>query len=326
MRIVGVLGAVPGVILDAVVDRRPEALASPALASAARRVVDGSDLFDVDPPDLLCIASNAPSHAEYALRAIRAGVSRILVEKPMACSVAECDRMIEAAEGAGVRLAVDHGRRYAPLYQWIQGQIAAKRWGEPRAVWIQRPGIGLGCLATHSFDLAAFLIGRPPVAVTGWVDRAMRANPRGPEFNDPGGTVVMDFGDGIRAVIAQIEDGSGPMSVEVDLTSARIRIDESSGSVEILERDRTVVPAPGRAAVFSHAAVPADVDSRVDMGRMIAAVLRELMGTGPIAADGECGRLSIEVLTAAYVSHDRGQVPIRLPLAVEHRDRWLPIT
>jgi len=41
-------------------------------------------------------------------------------------------------------------------------------------------------------------------------------------------------------VIAQIEDGAGPMSVEIDLTAARVRIDEKWGEAEVIERDLAV--------------------------------------------------------------------------------------
>lgn len=55
-------------------------------------------------------------HCPISLQIIESG-KHVLVEKPMAISVAEADRMIEAADKAGVNLMVGHTRRYDPAYQ-----------------------------------------------------------------------------------------------------------------------------------------------------------------------------------------------------------------
>jgi predicted dehydrogenase len=55
-------------------------------------------------------------HAPVAIAAAQAG-RHVFVEKPMALSSAECARMIEAAEGADVRLMVGTMKRYDPAYE-----------------------------------------------------------------------------------------------------------------------------------------------------------------------------------------------------------------
>lgn len=52
-------------------------------------------------------------HAEYAIRALRAG-KHVFCEKPMAVSVEECERMIRAAEDAGRRLGVAYRAHFEP--------------------------------------------------------------------------------------------------------------------------------------------------------------------------------------------------------------------
>ena len=75
-------------------------------------------------------ASVRPSgpHAEQAIAAASAG-KHVLVEKPMALSLAEADAMIAACERAGVHLGVMLQRRFDPIYARMHGAIAAGRLG-----------------------------------------------------------------------------------------------------------------------------------------------------------------------------------------------------
>lgn len=315
-----------GLELAAVVDAREEALAPFAEQPGAGRYGSTTALYAALIPDLVCIATNGPSHTDLAIEAMNRGVRRVLVEKPMACSLAECDRMMAIADEKGVRLAVDQSRRWDPMYRWLRDQIRSGRWGQPRAAWIQRPGIGLGCLATHSFDLVQFLFDKEPRAITAWVDEPVASNPRGERFVDPGGFVVMDFGPGLRATVAQIEDGAGPMSVELDLTGARVRIDEKSGELEVIARDLSIKPGPDRPPVFERLEVPSGLATRPSMPVMLTGVLKELASGGDMDCDARHGRSAVETLVAAHLSHQRGHVPQALPLVAEDREQWLPVT
>lgn len=305
----------------ALCDRRAEALEAVSCPGAAR-VTDAEAVWALT-PELVCVTTNGPSHAPLTLAALEAGVRRVLVEKPLGCSVRECETMIAAAEKVGARLAVDQLRRYDPVYVWLAERIASGAWGAPRALWVQRPGIGLGCNGTHSFDLVRYLTGREVTRVTGWVDAPVGKNPRGAEFVDPGGLVVMELEGGARAVVAQPEDGAGPTSVEVHLTGARIRVDERTGHTEVLERDLSIKPSPTQGVVYREVAAPPPGPR--DLGGMIRGVISELAGEGELRCAARHGLKAVEVLAAAYVSHRRG-APVTLPLDEEGRGLWLPVT
>jgi predicted dehydrogenase len=326
LRIADVLAGMPGVELTAVVDKRTEQLELPATRHALNRLQSADELFAHHDVDVVCIATNGPSHSELALAAMEAGVRRLMIEKPMACSLAECDAIIAKAHQTNSRVVVDHVRRYSPAYQWLQQRIASGDWGKLRAIWMQRPGIGLGCNAVHSFDTVVMLAGLPVERVTGWVDPPVGHNPRGAQFVDPGGLVIMELAGGVRAVVAQIEDGAGPTAIEIDLTAARVRIDERSGAIEIVERDLSVKPGPGRPAVVKYNQAPEGILANTAMPQMIRGCLDDLISDSP-NADGRLGRLAIEVLVATYLSHESGNVPVALPLAnTEAINRWLPVT
>jgi predicted dehydrogenase len=65
----------------------------------------------LDRVDAVLVASPPHLHAAHAIDCLRAGV-HVLVEKPMALGVVDCDRMIAAAEQSGAILAVALNRRF----------------------------------------------------------------------------------------------------------------------------------------------------------------------------------------------------------------------
>lgn len=324
-RLAKVVEQVPGLSLAAVVDRSEQALGWGELPSNIGRFKDAGAAW-ASGVDMALISTNGPSHAPLAIGAMRAGVKRVMVEKPMACSVRECRDMITTAKETGARLAVNQSRRHDPLYRWVREKIRSGEWGQPRTIWIQRPGIGLGCLGTHYFDLIRFLSDREVTRVTAWIDDFIGPNPRGKEFVDPGGLVVAEMGLGLRGVVAQIEDGAGPMSVEIDMTAARIRVDEQQDRFEVIARDLSVKPAPGKPAVFSVQPVPEELRAKTDVSMMAKGVLENLASDQPLECDPLHGLASIEVLAAAYLSHQQGNMPVNLPLSDEGEKLWLSVT
>jgi len=63
--------------------------------------------------DAVSVCVPTEHHVKVALAVIKAGVS-VLVEKPLAATVADASRVVDAAKGAGVTLAVGHIERHNP--------------------------------------------------------------------------------------------------------------------------------------------------------------------------------------------------------------------
>jgi predicted dehydrogenase len=63
--------------------------------------------------DIIYIVLPNSMHAEYTIRGFQAG-KNVLSEKPMACTTAECQKMIEAGRAAGKKLMVAYRCRYEP--------------------------------------------------------------------------------------------------------------------------------------------------------------------------------------------------------------------
>jgi predicted dehydrogenase len=70
----------------------------------------------------VAIATPHPQHAAPAMAAMRAG-AHVLVEKPLAASLRDCDAMIEAARASGVKLGVICQRRWYPAVRRVQAAI-----------------------------------------------------------------------------------------------------------------------------------------------------------------------------------------------------------
>jgi UDP-N-acetyl-2-amino-2-deoxyglucuronate dehydrogenase len=81
------------------------------------------DLVRRDDVDGVCVCSPSGPHGPQATAAARAG-KHVLVEKPMALTLAEADEAIDAARTAGVVLGVALQRRTEPAYQALQAAIA----------------------------------------------------------------------------------------------------------------------------------------------------------------------------------------------------------
>src|SRR5690606_25728106 len=86
-----------------------------------------------DNPDIDAVYLVLPNHlhAEFAIRAFQAGRD-VLVEKPMAVSVAECEAMIAAGQRSGRLLSVAYRLRYEPNTREMIRLARERVFGAPR--------------------------------------------------------------------------------------------------------------------------------------------------------------------------------------------------
>jgi predicted dehydrogenase len=99
--------------LCAVVDPAP-AGAEMAAAAGVPRYAAVEELLARDRPDGVVLATPNALHVPQALQCIAAGVA-VLVEKPVAATVAEAERLVREAEKPGARVLVGHHRAHSPI-------------------------------------------------------------------------------------------------------------------------------------------------------------------------------------------------------------------
>ncbi len=122
----------PGVSLAAVADPAPGA--AQMLASslgASKYFIDPGSVFADEEIDAVVIAAPARFHADLVVAAAGAGKS-VFCEKPMALTLADADRAINAAREAGVVLQVGFNRRFAPDWMAARCLLDDGRLGSPR--------------------------------------------------------------------------------------------------------------------------------------------------------------------------------------------------
>lgn len=174
------------------------------------------ELLADDEVDAVYIATPVHLHAEQTIAAAAAG-KHVLCEKPMARSVAECDRMIDAYRGTKLKLGVAYYRHFYPVIQRVKeviqageigipvlAQINAFEWFSPQAdhprSWLLRKGqsgggpmFDFGC---HRIEVLSNILG--PIKQV----RAMVANVLFEREVEDTATALFQFQRGACAVLS----------------------------------------------------------------------------------------------------------------------------
>jgi predicted dehydrogenase len=128
-----ILSALEGARLTAVVDTIPDRAREGAAAAGARAVSDFREILD--DVDAVTIAVPTELHRDIAVPFLERGVS-VLVEKPMARSLAEADEILQAARRGSATLAVGHTERYNPAVAAVAPLVTS-----PRFIEVHRLGV-----------------------------------------------------------------------------------------------------------------------------------------------------------------------------------------
>jgi predicted dehydrogenase len=136
-RVAPALRDAPGSRLMAVARARAELLADfAARHGAARSYADWRALVADPETDAVYVATPVRLHAEQTIAALEAG-KHVLVEKPMAMNVAECERMLAASRASGRRLGVAYYRHLYPAVRRLRELLRSGELGAPVLAEIQ---------------------------------------------------------------------------------------------------------------------------------------------------------------------------------------------
>jgi phthalate 4,5-cis-dihydrodiol dehydrogenase len=130
------LAADPRIQLVAAADPRSEATDRFARDFGARTYADINDLCADEAVEVVYVATPHQDHARHVAAAARQR-KHVLVEKPMAITLAQCTAMIEAIEEAGVRLIVGHSHSFDRPIQRARELIADGTLGAVRMIQAQ---------------------------------------------------------------------------------------------------------------------------------------------------------------------------------------------
>lgn len=199
--------------LVAVADPSPAACAQIGAAGGVAAYAQLDALLEDSRVDAVYVASPHPFHAAQAIAALRAG-KHVLVEKPMALSLADCLAMQQAAAATGRVLMVGPSHGFDRPVRHAAELIASGAFGEPRLItafnytdFLYRPrrseelddrqgGGVVFSQGAHQIDVVRALAGRPVRSVRALAGSWDPARPSVGAYN-----AFLRFGGGLSATL-----------------------------------------------------------------------------------------------------------------------------
>ena len=324
-------GQIKGARLSAVCDLVPERARQFADKYGVPSFASIEGLLGHGEFDAVSVLTPSGMHAEHAIAALQAGFD-VVVEKPMALTLPDADRMVAAADRAGRRLFVVKQNRFNVPVVKARGALESGRFGklvlgtvrvrwcrdqkyyaqDPwRGTWAQDGGV-IANQASHHVDMLGWFMG--PVE----------------SVHARGATALVDI-EAEDTAVATIKFRNGALGV-VEATGATrprdlegsLSVLGSGGSVEIsgfavnqIRHWNFCETVPGDAEVLERYSVnPPNVYGFGHQAYYEHVVSCLVHGT-PALVDGREGRASLELVVALYESMASGR-EVHLPLKVEH--------
>ncbi len=233
----GAAEAVPETRLAAIAEVDPERLAAATERWGGSGYADYRDLLRDPAVDAVVVALPHLLHLEVTEAALRAG-KHVLLEKPMAMTVAECDAMIAAAAEASRELMIGHIHHFFPENRELRRLVAAGAVGQPvmatdtwyKPFWEgQRPpwflddaqGGGMWPMnGSHMIDRLSFFLDRRAAAVKGRVGNPVFG------LSSDMGAAFLEFPDGVSATLMHVgyREGVERFEAEVLGTEGHLRL------------------------------------------------------------------------------------------------------
>jgi len=281
-----------------------------ALASAGAQVCTSmEDLVHRSDLDAVIIATPTASHAELALMALRAG-KHVIVEKPLARTMAESMMLRQTAERAGVLLLTGHVARFTPALRVLHQQVLLGEVGTPAVIHMSRetasPALGwrrdlvasggvILDLGIHEFDWLLWTIGPVERVYSRAVSRS------GGDAHEYALTTLR-FGSG---AIAQVESSmvrSSGFRIAGEIAGDRGMVTYDSDLDQALLSD---LESPGRAM---HDGLPTNYTERSPYVAQMEHWVRCILGREPPEVTPEQACDALKVALAALESAETGRV------------------
>jgi len=310
-------------------DGRLIAIAAPSEANATAAKADFPDALIhrhwqalITDPAIEAIAIATPNHlhAPIAVAALEAG-KHVLVEKPMANTLLDCDRIIAAAATSKAQLSVGLQCRLSPQWGRIRALIDQGAIGQPQHVHVclfrhpyrlgsagwryDKARVGSWILEepVHFFDLALWYLecSGKPVEV--------RALGTGQAGMQPTISVLMQFPDGATAAVNQILAGfEHHQTVEVVGEEGSLRATWSAATARSLESATTL--RLKRASADDSEDLPVERSGEVyELAKQAEATIAGFRSGKPLVSAAD-GRAAVAVCLAAEASAAEAGRPI----------------
>lgn len=267
--------------------------------------------------DAVCVCTPSGLHYPWAMAALEHG-RHVLVEKPMALNLADCDAMIEAARCRGLKLGVVSQLRFSPAIMQVRQAMEAGVLGKLicadlymkfhrsqdyydssdwRGTWAMDGGGALMNQGIHGVDLLQYLAG----GVESIYARA-KTLARNIEVEDTL-SAVAEFQNGALGVIQATTSMYSGFSRRMELCGEKGTIILEEDKIllwDVAEDDGVLHELSGAAEVQS-----SSDPSRISVNghtRQIGNFTAAILGREDLLIDGTEGRKAVEIILAAYRS------------------------
>ncbi|MBC8166787.1 MAG: Gfo/Idh/MocA family oxidoreductase [Bryobacteraceae bacterium] len=321
----------------AVCDSSPERAHAFGQKYGAKAYEDVETMVRESGAEAVFLCTPHPLHATPAIAAMNLG-AHVLVEKPLASDLADCDRMIEASRKNNVRLGVISQRRFFEPVKRMKAAIDAGNIGKPvlgtvlmlswrdeayyqsdpwRGKWASEGGGVLVNQSPHQLDLLLWMMG-PVDEIFGYWSNL---NHPSVEVEDTAVATLRFRNGGLGSIVTSVSQkpgiytkvhvhGSTGASVGVQTDTGATFVAGMSGISEPPLNDLWSIPGQENLLPQFEAedrARFATVDSTKYYHQLqIQDFLSAVMGQRAPAVTGEDGRKVVEVFTAIYLSNRQG--------------------
>lgn len=267
--------------------------------------------------DAIIISTHSAKHAELALAALHAG-KHVVLEKPMALSLADADRIVRTAAERGLYVQVCHQLRYRPVFQYVRELVQDGAFGKlhmavvsirlkrsrsyyEEAAWRGSWKLDGGMLlnqGSHLIDLLQWFLGDAK-SVYGKMTRGSLAK----QTEDSAAGIVQFAGGAVGVIEANTLSHPNNLDNAVTLFGEKGTV--SIGGLKLDEIRRWSFDDPKLTA-------PVNI-GRDEHERMYARVVRAIERKLPLLADAAEGRKTLELICALYESV-RTNTVVNVPL------------
>ena len=265
--------------------------------------------------DILSICTPDHLHADMVVAACEAGVKGIICEKPIATTIRDAERMIAAVEQHGVKLSVEHTRR------WIYEYHQAREWVRSGRIGRLRRMVGtlngeramLFRNGTHLIDLLCFYAESEPAWVQGVLDEDFEHY--GPRYagdggrdprTDPGALGIIHFQNGVRALYQGSQGTAGHVALDLVGDEGRLHIGASDHQFTLMTSGDGPYDQVQRSLPRQHT-------TRGALQAVVEEMTQLVTGGGESVSPPREALRSVQIMLGLLQSHERGGARVPLP-------------
>ena len=274
--------------------------------------------------ELVSIATESGSHAEIALYCIEAG-KNVIIEKPMAMSLEDCDKIIALTKEKGVKVCACHQNRFNVAVQQLRSAIESGRfgklshgsihvrWNRGKQYYDQAPWRGTwaedgGCLMNqciHGIDLLRWMFGNDVDEVYGVTRQQFHDYLEAEDV----GMAVIKFKNG---AIATVE---GTTNVYPKNLEETLYVFGEKGTVKIGGTSTNNIDVWDFADETEEDAKNKGLQEATSNGHtsLFAVVIDAIENDREPYINAQAGRNAVEMILAIYKSQKTGE-PVKFPL------------